>query len=113
LPLGVERIEGNEDLPDPETPVTTVSLPSRTEQEIPLRLCVRAPTTSMLFATSGLSEMLPDSSRFFAIASNLEFQSLNSPTLERILSYFRERGYSNSRDVRRFLWQHGGFWTMT
>src|SRR5215216_341596 len=39
--------KASEDLPEPETPVTTVSRPTGMEKEIFLRLLTRAPRTSM------------------------------------------------------------------
>lgn len=39
--------KASEDLPDPETPLTTVSLPWGMSQEMFFRLCVRAPRMTM------------------------------------------------------------------
>src|ERR1700683_5548246 len=38
----------SEDLPEPETPVTTVNVLCRTSKSMFLRLCTRAPRTTML-----------------------------------------------------------------
>lgn len=49
----------SEDLPDPETPLTTVSLPWGISQEMLFRLCVRAPRITIA-SFEGLKGKTPD-----------------------------------------------------
>src|SRR5215213_7741504 len=48
--------KASEDLPEPETPVTTVSLPTGMENEMFLRLLTRAPRTSMASSIMSLKD---------------------------------------------------------
>src|SRR5829696_424987 len=48
--------KASEDLPEPETPVTTVSRPTGMENEMFLRLLTRAPRTSMASSIMSLKD---------------------------------------------------------
>src|SRR5829696_2153053 len=48
--------KASEDLPEPETPVTTVSRPTGMEKEMFLRLLTRAPRTSMASSIMSLKD---------------------------------------------------------
>ena len=54
--------KASEDFPDPLTPVTMISLPTGSVTSMFLRLCVRAPRTTIFWAsaapTTGVSDML-------------------------------------------------------
>src|ERR1700744_3063030 len=49
--------KASDDLPEPETPETTVSLPCGISQSMPFRLWVRAPRIKMASFTGALSVM--------------------------------------------------------
>src|SRR5882757_6228739 len=54
--------KASDDLPDPLTPVTMISVPTGSVRSMFLRLCVRAPRTTMFWASAapatGISDML-------------------------------------------------------
>ena len=52
LPFGVDGVERERDLPDPESPVITTSLSRGISTSMFLRLCSRAPLTTIFFMRS-------------------------------------------------------------
>ncbi len=60
LAFGIDRVEGEQDLPEPERPVRTVSVSRGISTSMFLRLCSRAPRMEMFFSkVHAFSVLLP------------------------------------------------------
>ncbi len=53
LAFGIDGVEGEEDLPEPDRPVSTVRVPRGISTSMFLRLCSRAPRMEMFFSMTG------------------------------------------------------------